>query len=65
MDAKTAVIREAILALHENWISYYGPNGEDVEVEPDRVEQFQALMHLAEQVCGATVVDLVVKDGAE
>ena len=65
MDAKTAVIRQAILALHENWISFYGPKGEDVEVEPDRVEQFQALMHLAKQVGGATVVDLVVKDGAE
>ena len=58
----TAVIREAILALHENWTEYYGPNGEREDIEPDRVEQFQALMRLAEQVRTASRIELITEE---
>ena len=57
----TAVIREAILALHENWTEYYGPNGEREDIEPDRIEQFQTLMRLSEQVRTASTIELNVK----
>ena len=58
----TAVIREAILALHENWTEYYGPNAESYPpLSTLELEQFQTLMRLSEQVRTASTIELNVK----
>ena len=65
----TAVIREAILALHENWTEYYGPNGERIDEIFEPTEElvelngnFQTLVRLAEQVRTASRIELITEE---
>ena len=61
MDPTTALLREAILALHENWTEYYGPDGADIDA-PRRQQQFAVLCDLAPKIAQATSIQLVIEE---